>query len=292
MKSHNSRTHTIRTNLLFAGLLALAAVCNQVYADSLVKVMEKGVLEVAVYKEFPPYSYKVKGQNRGIDVDIASELASRMSLKVSIRMVGADENVDDDLRNNVWKGYYLGGGTVDVMFHMPVDREYAAAVDQVNFISPYQIEKIVFAFDKTKIGDSPTVANFTFDPIGVELDTLSDFYLLRAVQGKVSENVRHYKNITEAVEALKQGDVVAVMGPRGEIEGAFNNSVPDRISIRRLVTPGLSKDSWAMGLAVKANYTELAREIKKHMAAMIEDGTIKGIFNRYGVTYSAPELKF
>lgn len=288
MRLYTKIKQVFRLKVLVTALVVISSFTNQGVAASLEKVKEKGVLDVAVYKDFPPYSYKSKGKTLGIDVDLARELAARMSLKASIRMVGADENVDDDLRNNVWKGHYLGGGTADVMFHMPVDRDYAAAVDQVNFISPYQLEKLVFAFDTSKIGKTPTIANFVHDPIGVELDTLSDFYLLRALEGKISNNVRHYKNITEAVDALNKGDVVAVMGPRGEVEGAFNNAVPENVIIQHLITPGLSRSSWAMGLAVKANFTHLADEIDRHMAAMIKDGTVETIFKKYGVTYAAP----
>ena len=288
MRQCNVINRVVRLKVLLPFLVVIYGFSSQGMAASLEKVKEKGVLDVAVYKDFPPYSYTIKGKQLGIDVDIATELANRMSLKASIRMVGADENVDDDLRNNVWKGHYLGGGTADVMFHMPVDREYAAAVDQVNFISPYQLEKLVFAFDKSRLGEAPTIANFIHDPIGVELDTLSDFYLLRALEGRISEKVRHYKSITEAIEALKKGEVAAVMGPRGEVEGAFNNNVPEHIIIQHLITPGLSRSSWAMGLAVKAGYTDLAREINRHMSAMIKDGTVKTIINKYGVTYASP----
>jgi len=289
------RTLHIEKILFFILLLTNVGLTSQAGAASLERVMEKGVLEVAVYKNFPPYSYTEKGKQLGIDIDLAKELASRMSLKASIRMVGADENMDDDLRNNIWKGHYLGGGTADVMFHVPHDRKYAAMVDQVNFISPYQLERLVFAFNKAKLGDAPTIANFTHDPIGVELDTLSDFYLLRAVNGKVAEKIKHYKSITEAVAALNKGEVVAVMGPKGEIEGALATSAittktTNNIVVSRLVTPGLSQTHWALGLAVKASYPKLAGEIDTQMVSMVKDGAIKTIFEKYGVTYAAPSI--
>lgn len=275
-----------------AGLVLLSAcfLSSAATAITLEQIKQKGVLDVAVYKEFPPYSYVDKGKQSGIDVDIAKELASRLSVSPVIRMVGADENVEDDLRNNVWKGHYLGGGTADVMLHMPYDREFSEAVDQVEFISPYQIEKIVFAFDKNKMGDQPTVANFVYEPVGVELDTLSDFYLLRALNGKISNNVRHYKNLGEAVTALKAGEISAVMGPRGEVEGLLNGSKPDHIVVQTLVTPGLARSAWAMGLAVKKQHTELASVLDKTMATMVKDGTMEQIFKRHGVTYTAPAV--
>lgn len=258
------------------------------FAASLEKVKERGALEVAVYKNFPPYSYVEKGKQVGIDVDIAKELASRLSLAANIRMVGADENVEDDLRNNIWKGHYLGGGTADVMLHMPFDRQFSAMVDQVKFISPYQLEKLVFAFDTSKVGKQPTVANFVYEPIGVELDTLSDFYLLRAMNGKITPKVRHYMRISEAMSDLNKGEISAVMGPRGELEGEMAAGVSSNIIVQSLVTPGLSKSSWAIGLAVKADYTELATVLNSTMAAMANDGTIRDIFKKHGLTYSSP----
>lgn len=274
------------SNILLASSLLGLSLSAQ--AASLDKVKEKGVLDIALYKEFPPYSFVEKGVQLGIDVDIAKELATRLSVAPNIRMVGADENVEDDLRNNVWKGHYLGGGTADVMLHMPVDRQFAEAVDQVAFISPYQVEKLVFAVDTKKLGDSPTVANFVHAKVGVELDTLSDFYLLRVLNGKVSNNVKHYKSISEAMVALKAGEISAVMGPRGEVEGLLGKEKPDHIQLKNIVTPGLARTAWAMGLAVKKKHDKLANALSEIMASMVKDGTLATIFKRYGVTYTAP----
>ncbi|MES9929292.1 MAG: transporter substrate-binding domain-containing protein, partial [Candidatus Thiodiazotropha sp. 6PDIVS] len=78
---------------------------------ALQRIHERGVLEVAVYADFPPFSYRSeRGRIVGIDVDIAQALAKRLGVVAAIRAVGADENMEDDLRNNVWKGHYLGGG--------------------------------------------------------------------------------------------------------------------------------------------------------------------------------------
>ncbi len=257
--------------------------------SQLAKVKAKGILEVAVYKEFPPYSYLEKGVAKGIDVDLAKELAKRVGVSASIRLVTPDENVEDDLRNNVWKGHYLGGGVADVMLHAPVDRDFAKMVDQVSFISPYQLERLVFAFDTRKVGQQPTIANFTSQPIGVELDTLSDFYLLRAVEGKISPNIHHYKNLTEAVAALKAGEIAAIMGPQGEVEGLLTEK-PDSIVVQRLVTPGLSRDTWALGLAVKASHEDLTATLNTAMAAMVQEGVVEKVFKDYGVTYQPPAI--
>ncbi|MCG7963221.1 MAG: transporter substrate-binding domain-containing protein, partial [Candidatus Thiodiazotropha taylori] len=113
---------------------------------ALQRIQERGVLEVAVYADFPPFSYRgERGRIVGIDVDIAHALAKRLGVVAAIRAVGADENMEDDLRNNVWKGHYLGGGVADVMLHTPFDEAFAEENDRVSFIAPYYREQIVFA---------------------------------------------------------------------------------------------------------------------------------------------------
>ncbi|MEZ5453653.1 MAG: transporter substrate-binding domain-containing protein [Thiothrix sp.] len=162
-------------------------------------------------------------------------------------------------------------------------------VDEASFVAPYQLEKVVFAFNiPTGVGKQPTIANFMSEPIGVEIDTLSDFYLLQAMQGAISKNVRHYANLTKAAEALKSGEISGIMGPRGELEGILATR-PANIQMQSLVTPGLARGSWAMGIAVKADIKgNLGKEVDKAMAELVKDGTVKKIFEEHKLTYQPP----
>ncbi|MFZ1387021.1 MAG: transporter substrate-binding domain-containing protein [Thiolinea sp.] len=267
--------------------LGLSLITSSLSAAGLDDIKNKGVLSVSLYKDFPPYSYVAEGKQAGIDVDIANALAAKLGVSSQIRFVGADENVEDDLRNNVWKGHYLGGGVTDVMLHMPVDNAFSEKVDKVKFVAPYQLEQVAFAFDTNKVGKQPTLANFMSDPIGVEIDTLSDLYLLEAMQGQISKNIRHFDNLTKASAALKAGEVAGIMGPRGELEGLLTER-PDNIQVQSLVTPGLARSNWAMGIALKADNEELAKAVNTSMAELVKDGTVKKIFEQYKVTYTPP----
>ena len=265
--------------------LTALLLANPLYAGTLEEVKAKGVLSVSLYKEFPPYSFVTEGKQQGVDVAIAEALAKKLGVKSEIRLVGADENVEDDLRNNVWKGHYLGGGVTDVMLHMPYDNAFSEKVDKVKFVAPYQLEQVTFAIDTNKVGKQPTIANFTSEPIGVEIDTLSDFYLLEAMQGQISKNIRHFPNLTQAAEALKKGEISGIMGPRGEIEGVLAER-SDAIQIQGLITPGLGRSSWAMGVAVKAENADLATAVDSAMAEMVKDGTVKKIFEQHKLSYN------
>ena len=151
--------------------------------SALERVTARGALDVAVYKDFPPFSYSEKGQVVGIDVDIARALAEHLGVSASIRAVGADENMEDDLRNNVWKGHYLGGGVADLMLHVPYDDEFGRRNDRVALVAPYFREQIVVAVPAGRSDISSLMDLFTEQKVGVELDTLADFYLLSAYGG-------------------------------------------------------------------------------------------------------------
>ncbi len=257
------------------------------YAGNLADVKSKGVLSVSLYKDFPPYSFVADGKQQGVDVDLAEAIAQKLGVKSEVRLVPADENVEDDLRNNVWKGHYMGGGVTDMMLHMPYDRAFSEKVDKVKFVAPYQVEQVAFAFDTDKVGKQPTLANFMSAPIGVEIDTLSDLYLLQAMQGQISKNIKHFENLTKASDALQKGEVAGIMGPRGELEGVLAQRA-ERIQIQGLVTPGLARSSWAMGIAVKADNEELAKAVDNAMAELVKDGSVKKIFDTHKVTYYPP----
>ena len=251
--------------------------------NALQRVQERGALTVAVYKDFPPFSFREKGRVVGIDADIARAVAERLGVAAVIRAVGADESMEDDLRNNVWKGHYLGGGVADMMLHVPYDDAFAEENDRVIILAPYYRERIVVATRKD-LAAAPLEA-FTREKVGVELDTLADFYLLSARGGEIRDQVVHYRNLGEAVAALKRGELAGVAGPRAEVEFALGEQGADYV-IGPL--PGLRRDGWDLGAAVKQGNEALAREIAAGMQKLRDEGVIDEIFTRYRATYQPP----
>ena len=97
-----------------------------------------GTLKVAVYNDFVPFS----ANGIGIDIDLAQALADRLGLQLRLLPFKAGENLNDDLRNMVWKGHYLGYGPADVMLHVPVDRVLMVANDKVQIFAPYYRDSV------------------------------------------------------------------------------------------------------------------------------------------------------
>ncbi|MDE2583901.1 MAG: transporter substrate-binding domain-containing protein [Betaproteobacteria bacterium] len=275
-----------RRMLACLGTLLLSA-SLPVWADNLEEVQQKKQLRIAVYNNFPPYSF----QGKGIDVDLGQALAERLGVRPEVVWFSADDDMNDDLRNMVWKGHYLGTKPADVMMHVPVDQHLAAQNDKVQIFGPYHMEAVAVARNPARVqalSGSAAIALevFTREKVGVERTTLADSFLLGALNGRLRENVVHYGSVAEATAGLKNGEVAAVMAPRTELEAALGKD--SGYALGPVKMPELKVDSWALGMAVKADSPELANALNKALTDLEKDGTVAKIFARYGVTRQAP----
>lgn len=274
-----------RRLLLMAGAgLALTGLPVRAAEDDAVWAVVKrtGTLRVAFYKDFAPFS----NEGKGADVDIAAALAARMGLKLSPMFFDADENMDDDLRNMVWKGHYMGYGPADVMIHVPVDREYMARQDKVEFIAPYHRERYAVAYDRQKVGSLDSMEPFETLPFGVVVDTMPDSLMLSADGGRYRSQLRHFKTLAEAMAALRSGEVAGVMALQGELEGAVAGDA--RFAVGQPPLAMLNSRQWPVGIAIRKGEQQLGRAIMAAMNALISEGEINRILARHHINWRAP----
>ena len=71
--------------------------------QTLDEIRERGWIDIALYEDFPPYSYEKDGKAAGIDVEIGRIIAEDLGVEARFRLVQAGETLDADLRNWVWK---------------------------------------------------------------------------------------------------------------------------------------------------------------------------------------------
>lgn len=245
-------------------------------------VKKSGLLRVAFYKDFAPFS----NEGKGSDVDIAAALAARMGLKMSPMFFDADENMGDDLRNMVWKGHYMGYGPADMMMHAPVDREYMARQDKVEFIAPYHRERYAVAYDRRRVDSLETMAPFEKLPCGVVVDTLPDSLMLSADGGRYRSQLKHYKTLAEAMAALRSGEVAGVMALQGELEGAVAGDANFPVGPAPIAL--LNTRQWPVGIAIRKGEQQLGRAIMEAMNALVADGEIERIMARHNIKWRAP----
>lgn len=268
---------------LFSILLLLLPF--SVAAETLEKIMEKGFIEFAVYADFPPYSYKDEnGRAKGVSIEVARAIGKKLGVQTGFKMTLADESMEDDLRNMVWKGHYLAGAPADVMLHVPYDRNFAKANDKVIFTQPYFKEVVAFAINPYRISNSRELEVFRNEKIGVETATISDAYLLGAFGGELRDNVMHYKTVSDAVMAMVDEEISAVMANRGELEYSLSLH-KNEFNVTKFPTPGLSVEGWDLSAAVSAKSPKLAEKINQIIGELKVDGSIEKIFDEFGLSY-------
>ena len=290
--------------VLWSGLLALPAA---VYAQSvqwpsisviqnqdrtfrpgadLDTILERGWIDFGVYEDFPPYSFEKDGVHTGVDVALGKLIAEELGVKARFRSVAAGETVDDDLRFHVWKGPLVGKDVVNVMLHVPYNRELDIRNEQIVLTGQYMLESTAIAYVREHYPEEkPVPAYFRFDTVGVENDSLADFYLSSTAGGQLIPNMRRYPTPADAMAALRKGEVKAVVGSLGQLEAGAD----DGIGIHQPPLPGLAIGSWTLGVAIRHNYRALGYAVDDAIHASIKDGRLKAIFDRYGLTFQPPE---
>jgi ABC-type amino acid transport substrate-binding protein len=266
---------------LLAGACMALALAAPARADWQ-KIVQSGGLKVAVYKEFAPFS----NGGAGIDIDLAQALASKLGLRLNLLPFPAGESLNDDLRNMVWKGHYLGYGPADVMLHVPVDPRLMADNPQVAIFAPYHVEGVRLVRSAKTVPVFDSLDALLGKRIGVEKVSIAGMVMLGEGDGKFSDGVRIYPSAIDALEKLKAGELDAVLANRSEIESVMRGD-PD-FPLHDVVFQRLPRKGWAVGMAVRKDNTDVARMLQAALNEMAASGEIKAIFARHGVQVVAP----
>ncbi|WP_443192173.1 substrate-binding periplasmic protein [Pseudomonas indica] len=287
------RLFVLLFSLLLAGQQALAQI--RPYDD----IVASGVLKVAVYQDFPPYSYKQDGQPRGVDVAVAGALAEGLGLKLELLWMEPGEKLDDDLRNYIWKGHYLRPNEhADLMMRVPYDRDFTfkrnelgeLINERVAMFGPYQRECWQVVYDTRRLKDVPSIAVFQYHPIGVELESVPSFYLSSVMGGRLSSHTQHFRTPSEAFAAMRAAKVDAVMGLRGELDWLLSHSGDAKLKAAENAYPDMGRQVWDIGMAVHESNRQLAYAVEEVLEGLILDGKVKKLYEAEGLRYELPGL--
>ncbi|WP_299966000.1 transporter substrate-binding domain-containing protein [uncultured Roseobacter sp.] len=249
-------------------------------------LQEQGHMLFAVYEDYPPYSWEKGGKPHGVDVEIARLIAEDLGVEARFNFVAAGENLDADLRNNIWRGPIVGGRVANVMMRVPYDSAFKCRVEQVVFTGQYATESIAIAYDAASYPDEkPLPAYFRFDTVAVENDSISDFYLSALAGGQLSGQIRRFSTMQEAMAALRAGETKAAMGPLAELE----HGLSEGLEVHQPPLPGFAVGRWTLGVAVNFRYRPLSYAVDDAIRYGIQDGRIPAIYAAYGLSYQPPE---
>lgn len=283
--------------LLIGALLGLSLLgASSAFARSYDDVMESGYIEVALYQQFPPYSYlDDNDEPTGLDVDVAKKIAENMGVDIRWLWIAPDETAEDDFRNAIWKGRKIDRRKADIMMRAPFDSRFSYGIDGyglprnelVIMFAPYHTEHWSIARDLEKVGEARNLAVFRFEKVGVEIDTLPDTYLLSAYRGTLQKNVKHFHNFQDAASAMIEGDLAAIVGMHTQVVW----SLGEHAKQYDIDDDGLAEmgPGWMIGIAARHEFRQLSHVINRIVEEMIFDNTMQGIVEKYGAEYKVPE---
>ncbi|MGY6695806.1 MAG: transporter substrate-binding domain-containing protein [Roseinatronobacter sp.] len=252
-------------------------------------IMERGFIEIGVYSDFAPYSWRNgSGQLVGVDVDLARLIADELGVELRVIDLPADEDVDTDLRNYIWRGHYMGRRVVNVLMRVPYNRELDYRNELAALTGRYAQERISIGYRISDFPDEPPwPGSFTTRRVAVENHSLPDFYLTGLQQGAIIPNMMRRRSLEGAIELLRTGEVSAVMGIRAQLEHHLRDD--PEFAVESGPLPGLSIGSWPVGIAT-AFYTArmLSYEVDDILTAAVRDGRVAEIYASYGLSWDEP----
>ena len=252
-------------------------------------VVASKVLRVILYEDNEPFSWDDKGEARGIDVEIARALAGKLGVAAEITLRMQGEQIDQDLRTNIVRGTFGGGIAGDVMLHVPVDREVGLRVREAVIGNAYFQQRVALAVHPERAGDIASFDVFRAEKIGVQLATVSDYFLMRFAGGVLVDNVRHYLKPAQGVDRFVSKETLAVLGVRSHME-AMLKARGQTATWMSPPMPGLTRADWMLGTAVNEQSRDLGYAVGSALAEMAGDGTLAAICATYGVTYLPPPV--
>lgn len=275
--------------LIFAAVAIVLTLASAVDARPVDEVTDSGYITIFVYEDYAPYSFEDEnGEPAGIDVEIAGKFAESLGVELRILMRGADENVDDDLRINLWKGDLIHRKVADVMMHVPYDRELDTRNELTVLMSPYFLEEIAVVANTAVLPNLETFARFLNKPIAVELDTVGDFFLSNAFRGQLHQSIRRGRTFNDVVSLYKNEEVPAAMGSKAQTEWIALQAPEIESRIFQPPMPGIVRKSWPVGIGIKHDSRDLGYALTDVATELMQSGEMESIAARYGVTFKAP----
>ncbi len=262
----------------------------QTELTDLARIRASGLLKVAVYKDNAPFSDGPTDNMQGLDIDLAGALARQLQLTLALLPFDAGERMDDDLRNMVWRGHYLGYGPADVMLHVPVDKYLMQENRQTLIFAPYMRQVQVLLHNTRTLPQVTGPDDLKGHKLAVERGTGMGSVLMGQQNGMLRSQVSVYSSGVEAAQAVINGQAAAAYVLRSQAEAALALAQPGptHLAMTSLPLHGIPENGWPLGVAIKAANKDLGQAIEAAFKELRSNGELLAMFHKRGMTLTAP----
>ena len=244
----------ISAALILTMVLALAA-CGSSKGGSDTGTATNGVLVMATNAEFPPYEYHEGDKIVGIDAEIAAAIAEKMGCELKIEDIAFDSIIPE-----------VSSGKADIgLAGMTVTEDRKQSVD---FSDSYASSSQVVIVTETS-GISSLSDLDANSVIGVQTGTTGDIYC-----SDEFANIERYNKGMEAVQALSQGKIDAVV-----IDSEPAKVFVAETSGLKILDESYTDEQYAA--AIRKGNTALLENVNKALSELKSDGTLDKIVAKY-----------
>lgn len=256
----------------------------------LAKIRANGTLKVALYKDNAPFSGGPNNDMAGLDVALAEGLARQLQLKLSLLPFDAGEKMNDDLRNMVWRGHYMGYGPADIMLHVPVDKYLIQQNRQVLIFAPYMRQVQVLLHDTRKLAEVNGPDDLKGHSLVAERGTGTASVLMGHNNGLLRSQVTLHNSGMGAAKAVLDGQATAAYVLRSQAESAMARAGNKQAywAMTSMPLPGIPENGWPLGMAIKTENKDLGQALESAMKGLRESGELLAMFQQNGMTLTAP----
>ena len=168
-----------------------------------------------------------------------------MGVKARVYLVAAGENLSD-LQIDL-KGPIVGGAVKNVMMHVPYDSDFG--LNRSRSRGPIMKKAL-----QSRIQSLRTQMKNLYLPIFYKNDSIADFYLTGLLVRSGDDTIKRYRSTSDAMAALAAGEVMAVMGPKAQLEYGLTSTT----DVHEPPLPNFSVGKWTVGTAIHFAYKPLS----------------------------------
>ena len=222
-----------------------------------------GKLTMATEATFPPYEYYDGDAIVGIDVEVAQAIAAKLGMELEVTDIAFDSIIP-----GIQTGKYDMG-----MAGMTVTDERK---EQVNFSDSYAtgVQVVIVKDDSAITSVDDLLADGANTVVGTQAGTTGFIYATSDIEDAGLGTVKSFGKTTDAVEALKNGQVDCVILDNEPAKAlvAANEGL-------HILDTEYAVEDYAIAIA-KEN-TDLLDKINTALAELKDDGTLQSIVDKY-----------
>ena len=222
-----------------------------------------GKLTMATEATFPPYEYYDGDAIVGIDVEVAQAIAAKLGMELEVTDIAFDSIIP-----GIQTGKYDMG-----MAGMTVTDERK---EQVNFSDSYAtgVQVVIVKDDSAITSVDDLFADGANTVVGTQGGTTGFIYATSDIEDAGLGTVKSFGKTTDAVEALKNGQVDCVILDNEPAKAlvAANEGL-------HILDTEYAVEDYAIAIA-KEN-TDLLDKINTALAELKDDGTLQSIVDKY-----------